>query len=433
MKIALLGNTCNNNFAWLRYFRDLGADAHLLLYSNEGLPDSNPIHNPEWDTWDIGRYSNYIHRLAVPNGIEGLVGRPDKFRMRPSTAELNQMFSGYDIYIGSGISPGLFARMGRSLSLFYPYSTGVEWVGEGETAKKLRTLNLQLPFRLYVKKMQVLGIRTARLVSNTALDETQTVLRRIRPDTLVQYIPQYYNREEIPKNVFDPAIDHLLQVVGEDSFRIFSHMRHHWVYDKRLYDVDTWPQFNKNNQWLIEGFARLVADYPAARAKLILVEWGKDVNHTKQLCASLDIERDVIWLPLLKRKQISRILSYCCDIAVGEFCTNRGAIWGSTGWEGLASGRPLLQAFNFHPNEFIELFGHPPPELLDAKSSEDVYDNLVRVYRDPKLRESLGISSKQWFDKNNGISLAEDWLVKFQSLSDPTMRASAAVGLESYS
>lgn len=416
MKIALLGNTCNNNFAWLRYFRDLGVDAHLLLYSNEGLPDSNPIHNPEWDTWNIGRHSGCIHRLAVPNGIEGLVGRPDKFRLRPSIAKLSQMFSGYDLYIGSGISPGLFARMGKSLSLFYPYSTGVEWVGEGETVKKLRTLNLELPFRLYVKKMQVSGIRSARIVSNSLLDETQNVLREIRPDTIVEYIPQYYNREHIPNHVPDTNIEHLTQAIGEGIFKVFSHMRHHWVYDEDLYGIETWAQFNKNNQWLIEGFARFAKDYSESRAKLILVEWGKDVQHSKQLCASLGIEKDVIWLPLLKRKLVSWILSHCCDIAVGEFCTYRGALWGSTGWESLACGKPLMQSFNFRPGEFNELYGHPPPDLLDVKSSEDVYDSLARTYRHPKLRESMGISSKLWFNNHNGISLAEKWLVRFEAL-----------------
>ena len=82
-KIALLGNTCNNNFAIMRYFRALGVDANLLLYSDEGFPDSNPIHNPEWDTWYISSWSPFIHRLPIPNGIQGVVGRPDLLIRRP--------------------------------------------------------------------------------------------------------------------------------------------------------------------------------------------------------------------------------------------------------------------------------------------------------------------------------------------------------------
>ena len=36
MKVALIGNTCNNNFAFWRYLLDLGINAHLFLYSDEG-------------------------------------------------------------------------------------------------------------------------------------------------------------------------------------------------------------------------------------------------------------------------------------------------------------------------------------------------------------------------------------------------------------
>ncbi len=60
IRIALIGNTCNNNFSLMRYFRDLGHDAHLFLYSNEGLINENPIHNPEWDTWEIIKWEKYI-------------------------------------------------------------------------------------------------------------------------------------------------------------------------------------------------------------------------------------------------------------------------------------------------------------------------------------------------------------------------------------
>ena len=32
MKVALIGNMNNNNFSIMRYFRDLGIDAHLILF-----------------------------------------------------------------------------------------------------------------------------------------------------------------------------------------------------------------------------------------------------------------------------------------------------------------------------------------------------------------------------------------------------------------
>ena len=84
MRVALLGNTCNNNFALMRYLRDLGVDAHLLLYSNEGIEGNNIHYSPEYDTFHFNKWKVYIHRLPVMNGIESIVGRLDKMRMPPS-------------------------------------------------------------------------------------------------------------------------------------------------------------------------------------------------------------------------------------------------------------------------------------------------------------------------------------------------------------
>ena len=54
MKIAFVGNMNNNNFAIMRYFRDLGADAHLVLWADDGR---GPLEHfvPENDTWEIDR------------------------------------------------------------------------------------------------------------------------------------------------------------------------------------------------------------------------------------------------------------------------------------------------------------------------------------------------------------------------------------------
>ena len=68
MKVGLIGNMNNNNFALMRYFRDLGVDAHLLLYSNDG---KNELSNfkPESDTWNINQWTPYIHQTKIPNSV----------------------------------------------------------------------------------------------------------------------------------------------------------------------------------------------------------------------------------------------------------------------------------------------------------------------------------------------------------------------------
>ena len=137
MKVALLGNTCNNNFAFMRYLLDLGIDTHLFLYSNEGKDDSNPIHSPSWDSFSSEKLKNRISYLEIPNGLISIIGRPDKLRLPLNLSSFSEAISEYDICVGSGLSPALFKRIKRKLDIFYPYSIGIEWVGELENLKKL--------------------------------------------------------------------------------------------------------------------------------------------------------------------------------------------------------------------------------------------------------------------------------------------------------
>ena len=50
-KIAVLGNMNNAGFVLMRHLRDLGEDAHLLLYKNDGAGYSSHF-SLESDSWD---------------------------------------------------------------------------------------------------------------------------------------------------------------------------------------------------------------------------------------------------------------------------------------------------------------------------------------------------------------------------------------------
>ncbi|MBT7556910.1 hypothetical protein HN615_08300 [Candidatus Woesearchaeota archaeon] len=411
MKIALLGNTCNNNFALMRYLRDLGADAHLLLFSNEGLGEVNPQYNPLWDTWEYEKWEKYIHRLPINNGIEPIVGRPDKLRIRISKGKLKALFSNYDCFIGSGISPGIFSRMGISLTVFYPYSTGIEWVGEAGFRKKIEKFSIESLFRRYVRWRQIDGIRNSKIRVCDTNNITLHNLKKIGKPITRLHIPQYYDVRDINKKSFnDRLIGGLLEKIKNRNFVIFSHMRHYWEHDDSIYIESDFSSINKHNEWLVYGFYDFLKKCNSSVPVLIMVEWGKDYLATKELCNSLGIDDYVIWLPLLQRRQIRSILDYC-DIGVGEFTVQNGASWGSTGWEVLASGKPLLQSFNFTTKMFESLFHIPPPVgILNVQSKKDVCNHLCSMYNNKNHMITNGLLNKEWFKKYNGISLAKKWL-----------------------
>jgi len=408
MKIALLGNTCNNNFSLMRYFCDLGEDAHLILFKNEGTPESNPQYSPDWDTYDIEKWSNRIHRIPIPNGVEPIVGRIDKLKLRISKNKLKSYFDGYDCYIGSGISPSIFSRIDKRLTIFFPYSNGVEWVGEDEFKSKLRKINLETLFRYYVKYKQIDGIKKSKVCINSELGPTLNTLNIIGKDCIKMYMPMYYNRD-LSNTSVDNNISKLIIKLKEYDFKVISHMRHVWDNSDRTFSNTGFQINSKHNDWLIKGFHIFASNYNNSKPILLLSEWGKDVDKSKELIKSLGIDDKVIWIPMTSRKNMVSIMRQC-DVSVGNLGHYPGLLWGGTTWESLANGIPTLQTINFRDSDYIDRFGHELPPVLDVKSENDVFVNLCNMYIDQEARVKLGKESKKWFDEYNGISLAKKWL-----------------------
>jgi len=412
-KIALIGNTCNNNFSILRYFRDLGYEADLFLYSNEGHTNENPIHNPEWDTWEINKWVNFIYRLDLPNGIETVVGRPDRLIFPPNLSMTESLFNSYEFFIGSGITPSLFHRLNRKLDIFYPYSTGIEWVNESENLKKLGKINIELPFRKYIKYTQLSGIKNSKNVFSHGAGlngiNSKVFIENNINQTLI-HTPQYYNEiyTKYPKSI---SIDKLANKIESSSINIFSFMRQLWVYNSNKYSMETWNTLNKQNNLLIIGFNNLIKSSKNIKAKLFLSSVGPDVEASKKLIEDLNLTSYICWLPLLARKEVSYILNNFADIAVGQFVSSTGETSGSTTWECVASGVPFIDSFNFTNEEFLIQFGYKkPPFLLEANSIAEISNHLISFYNNKYYYRSSALKNKEWFNNYNGISLAKRWI-----------------------
>ncbi len=95
MRVALIGNMNNNNFALMRYLRDLGMDAHLLMYSDE----AEHFH-PKCDTWELEKWTQYISQLPFSNG--------SKDTLFLKKRDIEKVINGFEFYIGNGISPVIF-------------------------------------------------------------------------------------------------------------------------------------------------------------------------------------------------------------------------------------------------------------------------------------------------------------------------------------
>ena len=407
MSIAIIGNMNNAGFAMMRYFRDLGADACLLPYSTDAVGGSRHF-APEADTWELARWAPFIRELPVPNSTEAIVGRPTHLRPPSSKGEAEKILAPFDRFIASGIAPALFERLGRRLDIFFPYSIGIEFYGAAEFRGRMEQSSLRRLLHGRVRALQARGIARARHCLNAELSLTRRSFEEIGKPFLQLGIPAVYNGETAAPKALPGHVAEALARIGEADISLFNAARQYWVYDPDV-PLAEWRSCTKNNDWLFRGLAEFVRARPDAKPLLTVVEYGRDVGASKRLVGELGLAPFVQWLPVMPRREIMLLLD-ASDIGVGEFYTDPGLLWGGTGWETLATGRPLLQALNFTEQSFETEFGHAPPTILDAKSPEDVARQIAHVYDLPDKGRGMGRRGAEWFDVHGGIGLARQWL-----------------------
>lgn len=406
-KVGLIGNMNNNYFSLMRYFRDLGVDAHLLVYSNEiegGLAHFSP-----WsDSWDYDSWKRYVRILPFPNDVCSVIGKPKKLIPPPSKKKLLKAFVGFDYYIGTGITPALFNRCGLRLDIFSPYETGIEYLASTDCMNLLRSAPLLRKIR--VKKIrgdQAKGVIASKAVLTGELSQTKDILDDLGKQFYILPMPMVYC-EKIVGRTFENKFGDILKKIKSHKFTVFHHARVMWKKPATYTDRE-WCLCSKRTNYLLEGFADFIKISGSKSALLIMCSYGPDIEEAKFLVKDLGIEDNVVWLPKLMRKEILAFLSLV-DVGCGEFMTVPKLFWGGTAWEVMAAGKPLLQSFNFSNQEFFENFGYPPPPILDVRSSQDVSKHLYNLASNKETSDELGEKMKAWFLEYNGRNLAKKWL-----------------------
>jgi glycosyltransferase involved in cell wall biosynthesis len=207
-----------------------------------------------------------------------------------------------------------------------------------------------------------------------------------------------------PNKVLEIAVE----LINKSCLTILNHGRQIWVKSDRFTEEE-WVYQNKNSDWCIRAFAKLVAQRNNIRPCLLIVEYGPDVEQTRRLIKDLNIDSFVHWLPLMGRRDLMWLLSKI-SLGVGEFYDAPRTMWGGTGWEAFASAKPLLQRFNFDDREFESIYGYAPPPMLSVRTEKDVLQQMLFVADYPKQAAQIGERAREWFDTHNGIALAKKWL-----------------------
>jgi glycosyltransferase involved in cell wall biosynthesis len=212
-----------------------------------------------------------------------------------------------------------------------------------------------------------------------------------------RFIPHPINEKWIQPGIGESLRERLHRELAAD-FIIFHPSRQHW-------DAERHPSWEKGNDILIEGMARVVHE-TGMSLSAIFVEWGQKVAQSKNLIAHLGIEKNIKWVPPMHSANMSRYID-ACDLLADQFFL--GA-FGSTMPRALALGKPAM----IYLDEEIHRWCFPEmPPVINARTPDQVYKGLKRALEDPSWLADLAQKGKTWYQKYHSGAVIQDRLSSF--------------------
>lgn len=362
----------------MRYLRDAGVDAELLLFADE-------IDHflPENDTWELDKWKPFIKQTKIHGGALG-----QYFRM--SATDIRKEFDGYDYYIGCGFTPAYFHKAGMMLDLFTPYCVGIEYTYRITKTKAVHYLKEKIEAHYQIK-----GLKYNTKFVGTIDEESKVKAEKIGVKTRPLPMLMIYNKEQAKTE--DDFLQATIQRFEQHYPVVFSHVSH-FPKGSRTWQI-------KRNDILIKGFADF-AKNSAMNPLLVLFSYGDAVEESKTLIHELGITDRVLWLPVMSRKKIMLLLEHV-HYGGGEF---GGAIWGGTGWEFMAKGVPFFQYVDMSDAAFEDSTGMQMPSFFNTNDSKRISTLLADYSISRETLQSKGESLQAWFNQEAGEDLANKYL-----------------------
>lgn len=429
MKVAILGNMNNNGFAIMRYLLDQGVDVNLILFDSDNLKGSEHF-DIEKDTWYKEKYKKNVKNINISIGPGALLSNTFfgfllatciylfKIFTKSSNPKLwkplntwqwsflKKELSQYKFLIGSTVFPSILNSIQRNITVFFPYSIGCEYVNESYFYSYVKSKNIFISkIANRIRNSQISGIQNAIFVISSDRGVTSKVLLSIGVEYIYGYLPIVYV-ENVISDLYPKALSSVIREINKYDIVMMSHSRHIWV-NTEFFDKNIWSNISKNNNWIIEAFSDFKQKNSNIKALLVFFEYGKDVVKSKELCSKLNIEKNVLWLPLMPRKNILELIKHI-DIGIGEFYKNPTAMGGAQ-LEYLSKGKPLISG----PMDA----GIISP-VLQCNNKKEIYESMNTVSKNVKLSDEISLKSKEWFDKEAGSGAANRIIKLMNSISN---------------
>lgn len=354
-----------------RYLADDGYDCELLVFDNE------PSHfHPDADTFD-GHPNLRIKQVSW--------GDPAHFLKKGKQAAADM--APYSFLIGNGAAPAFAHAAGRVLDLFVPYGEDLYQYPFGHFVNPVRQVSYWT-----MAWHQLRGIRQCPyiLFDKTNADFDKVFHRlKYKGKRITSPPPLFYSKEydwRLKQNEqSNPYFTELQQLRNENELLVLQHIRQVWKQPRSGWNL-------KGNDRLIRGYAQFTEKHPACKTKLLLFEYGEDVNNTKKLIEDLQLTEYVRWFPKTLRKNLMSFI-HTSDVVVGELHHS----WNTycVVLETLAMSKPLIHKRNdaYLADAYRELY-----PMLYGESAESVCRALQTVLENKTAAAEMGNKGRVWFE-----------------------------------
>ena len=371
MKIACVGNMNNMLFQIGRYLIDEG---HLVTFF---LLEEFDHFLPQADTYEnINKYD-----------IRKLGWNFDTFRDITSK-QIKTLFSPFDYLIGTDLAPAYLFKAGLKLDIYIPHGSDLyqyPFFRYKNNPPQLWEISVNITSRA-----QYIGIKEADTVGLDMSDDVFEVpynkirsktQRRISPPPFL-YFKQYTDNYPTLSTYYKQ----FLEIRNQYKFIVFQQISQDWSMRGEF-------KIDKGNNHLINGFANFLNKNEEYKkdSVLILMEYGADVEKSKQLISKLGISNNIIWLKKMNRKDLMVVIHFS-DICVGELGYRQWYSYSSI-IEFMAMKKPLIhhRGDAFYKNKGLDLY-----PMVDADNAEKVTTAFVDYRNNTQKYIKMGNDAYKW-------------------------------------
>lgn len=214
-------------------------------------------------------------------------------------------------------------------------------------------------------------------------------VRKICPEKKLFFFSHYCKVHDYTKLMWEKEISKGKVCREIDAQRyFFSSTRHLWAKRHK-----TWQDY-KGNEIMIYSFAEFLKLPESKDTKLVLVEKGPDVVHTKALARKLEVDSRIVWLKEMRRDELDTYYRGA-EICFGQF---GNAVITNAMLEPLANGTITVSHFGKIPTEVPFYTTLPPLFMHDDPRAIALF--LQKVLQDEKFRNERSCEGWKWVRDN---------------------------------